>query len=207
MSLKRLEDSLKASVYQRTTGQQSEEQTLRSAFRQFDADSSGEVSFDEFQRALLRFGASGVEPELLRALFDKYNVDKSESLSYDEFANGLFGDGLPASSGESVDKPQGQVYYKRGVEFSLAPGPRREFYTPSGMDARTGKQEQRGVGARAADPQPIETCANPWLPSLVGEESMDERYARPHVEKPAMRVMSLANPKHREPQRRPGDSA
>merc|ERR1719473_2095426 len=94
-----LERILMKNIYQKSQGV-SEEKTLKAAFKQFDTDGSGEVSFPEFGLAMERFGLSvqkpnargkgGVPPEVLRGLFDRYNKDQSESLSYHEFSNGLF---------------------------------------------------------------------------------------------------------------------
>jgi len=94
-----LERILMKNVYQKSQGV-NEERTLKAAFKQFDTDGSGEVSFREFALAMERFGLSvqkpnarskgGVPPEVLRGLFDRYNADQSEALSYLEFSNGLF---------------------------------------------------------------------------------------------------------------------
>ena len=94
-----LERILTKNIYSKSQGV-NEEQTLKKAFKQFDTDGSGEVSFREFTLAMERFGLSvqkpeargkgGVPPEVLRGLFDRYNSDQSESLSYLEFSNGLF---------------------------------------------------------------------------------------------------------------------
>ena len=77
-----------------------EEKTLKSAFKKFDTDGSGEVSFGEFLRAMEGFGLQcpkpgargkgGVPPEVMRGLFDRYNKDLSECISYKEFSDGLF---------------------------------------------------------------------------------------------------------------------
>ena len=146
-----LERILMKNIYQKGGGV-SEEKTLQKAFKQFDVDGSGEVSFHEFGLAMERFGLSvqkpgarskgGIPPEVLRGLFDRYNKDLSESMSYQEFANGLF------KKEEAEDENEGPV------------------------------NEQGGQ--------------NPWLPSLVGRESMDKGYSRPNT---AQRVRSLANPK------------
>merc|ERR1719201_1577498 len=94
-----LERILKKNIYQKSVGV-SEERTLKAAFKQFDVDGSGEVSFREFSLAMERFGLSimkpgdrgkgGVPPEVLKGLFDRYNKDGSECISYQEFAAGLY---------------------------------------------------------------------------------------------------------------------
>lgn len=94
-----LERILMKNIYQKSQGV-NEERTLKAAFKQFDTDGSGEVSFGEFALAMERFGLTvqkpsargkgGIPPEVLRGLFDRYNKDQSEALSYQEFSNGLF---------------------------------------------------------------------------------------------------------------------
>jgi len=94
-----LEKILMKNIYSKSVGV-SEEKTLQKAFKQFDTDGSGEVSFNEFGLAMERFGLSvqkpgarskgGIPPEVLRGLFDRYNKDMSDALSYKEFADGLF---------------------------------------------------------------------------------------------------------------------
>ena len=94
-----LEDILVKNIYQKSQGV-NVERALRNAFKQFDADGSGEVEFREFRLAMERFGLTmaspdsrskgGVPYEVLRGLFDRYNKDQSESLSYQEFSDGLF---------------------------------------------------------------------------------------------------------------------
>ena len=144
-----LESKLKANIYRKAPNGGSEEKTLRAAFKVFDLDGSGEISFDEFERALERFGAAGVATDVLQALFNKYNTDGSDAISYEEFSAGLF----------------------------------------HSSDAAAGMASQSAVGA---DIQPIETTANPWLPSLQGCASMDPGYTRPHPERPAVRNRSIA---------------
>ena len=92
-----------------------EEKTLKKAFKQFDQDGSGEVSFKEFTMAMERFGLSIVKPgdrsgggvpaEVMRGLFDRYNADQSEAISYQEFSVGLYG--TAASKDDSEDEGDG----------------------------------------------------------------------------------------------------
>ena len=89
-------------------------QTLKLAFKMFDTDADGEISYPEvmlqssrlqksyppatlallvrllhqFVAALERYGV--YSSQAARGLFDRYNVNRSESLSYLEFSNGLF---------------------------------------------------------------------------------------------------------------------
>ena len=52
----RLEGALRAAIHARTDPILSEMRVLKKAFQAFDADSSGEITFDEFVAALERFG-------------------------------------------------------------------------------------------------------------------------------------------------------
>jgi len=111
-----LERILMKNIYNKSQGV-NEERTLKQAFKQFDTDGSGEVSFREFALAMERFGLSvqqpgsrskgGVPPEVLRGLFDRYNKDASEALSYGEFANGLFRKEEPAAEENEGPNEQG----------------------------------------------------------------------------------------------------
>lgn len=143
-----LERVLKKNIYQKATVL-NETATLKKAFKLFDADGSGEVSFREFAQALERFGLfvlrpgdrgkGGVMPEVLRALFDRYNADQSPCISYEEFSVGLYGLRLISEFG-SADHDV--------------------------VDNREAEQNEQGG-------------QNPWLPSLAHRESMDPYWSRP----------------------------
>jgi len=99
-----LEELLKKAVTSRSSGS-SETKALEKAFAQFDKDNSKEIKFDEFLKAMERFGlatshsandVSGVTVDTIRALFDRYDADGAGSLSYEEFVAGLFKEEAPA---------------------------------------------------------------------------------------------------------------
>ena len=112
-----LEGILKKNIYGKSQGV-SEDRTLKAAFKQFDTDGSGEVSFGEFCLAMERFGLSvmkkgdrgkgGVPLEVLRGLFDRYNADQSESISYVEFSAGLYGGGAAEEEEDGPNEQGGQ---------------------------------------------------------------------------------------------------
>ena len=110
---------------------------MEEAFKQFDTDKSGQVSLNEFRKAMERFGlhvmdsaqpgTGGVPPQVLQALFDRYDTDASGSLTYGQFSRGLFaeqalqaetsaGGGvnplIPSISGEPV-RPGGPLHSTR----------------------------------------------------------------------------------------------
>jgi len=144
-----LERVLKKNIYQKATVL-NEGATLKKAFKSFDSDGSGEVSFSEFAKALERFGLfvlrpgdrgkGGVAPEVLRALFDRYNRDQSPCISYEEFSAGLYGLRLGACEFGGIDHET--------------------------IDNREAEQNEQGG-------------QNPWLPSLAHRESMDPYWSRP----------------------------
>ena len=100
-----LEKILRKSIYQKAKKGASESRTVEEAFKQFDIDRSGKVSFVEFRKAMERFGLhvggvtpgeGGVPPEVLQGLFDRYDSDASGELAYHEFSRGLFVDDAQA---------------------------------------------------------------------------------------------------------------
>lgn len=95
-----LEKELRRAAYARCDALTSERRSLKKAFDFFDLDHSGTVDFDEFCRALERFGlhmkesrkgVGGLSRSEAQALFDKYDSDGSGYLSYSEFADALIG--------------------------------------------------------------------------------------------------------------------
>ena len=83
----RLEGALRAAIHARTDPILSEMRVLKKAFQAFDADSSGEITFDEFVAALERFGLctdvhgrkgpGGTPIHVARAVFDYFDADGS----------------------------------------------------------------------------------------------------------------------------------
>ena len=195
--LNALEELLIKGVFAKSKEGASEERLLRQAFKQFDTDGSGEVSYDEFVRALERFGlqvssellpgraSGGVRADVMRALFEKYNADGSAELSYTEFAAGLYGGrGRTAAATEaSCSSDEGSP--QRARQSSAQNG-----HHARGLSLANPRWRERA--GQAAD-----AGANPWLPSLEGAESMDQHYCRPSAETRAVRVRSIANPSQR----------
>ena len=184
----------KAIMDQAKPGVSSEEDTLKRAFKRIDLDESGEVDFGEFCQAVEAFGIEaargagaylkhgtgslhgGVPQPWLRALFDKYDANGNGSLSYDEFASGLFTKFVGGMPSHAV-----------GMASSASP---------------TGRRPVAGTQASSWKPGHLEDGTalgtNPWLPALSGTESLDPHYQRPNSAKPAVRALSLANPKWRD---------
>ena len=90
-----LEKVLKEAIRTRSTGV-SDTKYIEKVFKEFDTDNSRCVSFEEFCKAMERFGlaaggqGSGCTTESILALFERYDPDGSGELSFDEFIKGLF---------------------------------------------------------------------------------------------------------------------
>ena len=185
--IERLRLTLLDALFTRSKPGFSEQRTLRAAFTAIDSDGSGEVSFQEFVGALSRFGLQlqepggrvqgGVRKQCMWGLFQKFNRDQNDTLSYAEFCDGLFRPGV-----EHLE----EIPYSN---LKLHPNGKQVMVLPEDDRAPSGS-----AGNAASS-------VNPWLPTLTGQESMDPRFSRPNSAKPAVRVLSLANPKHRLPQR------
>jgi Ca2+-binding EF-hand superfamily protein len=59
---------------------------LRRAFKHFDSDGSGSISYDEFKRCMENFGFQ-VAPREMGALFRRFDHDGEGSIDYSEFCN------------------------------------------------------------------------------------------------------------------------
>jgi Ca2+-binding EF-hand superfamily protein len=98
------ETKLKDKLSQRTTGRITSETVLSRAFKYFDLDNSGSVSFSEWTRAIEKIGVGVADPAELRRVFDAYDTDGSGSLDYKEFGARIFRqDAVPPTEQRSTD--------------------------------------------------------------------------------------------------------
>jgi hypothetical protein len=189
----RLAETLREAIFARTKRGFSAERTLKQAFVSMDLDGSGEVSFQEFVNALARFGLQlsdgpngrvqgGVRHEVMWGLFQRWNVDGSPTLSYDEFCEGLL-----------------KVRYDEREEVPFSNLKLKSLNNPGGVSHKQVMVVPDNDRAPAGSAENATASANPWLPTLSGQESVDPKFSRPNSAKPAVRVLSLANPKHRLP--------
>ena len=220
----RLAETLREAIFARSKPGFSAERTLKQAFVNMDLDGSGEVDFQEFvngvcyillrtqsclhataalliipgfgahaRAALSRFGLQlsdgpngrvqgGVKEELMWGLFHRWNADGSPTLSYIEFCEGLL-----------------KVRYDEHEEMPFSNLRLKSLNNPGGSRHKQVMVMPSNDRAPAGSAENAAACANPWLPTLCGQQSMDPRYSRPNSAKPAVRVLSLANPKSRLP--------
>jgi len=65
------------------------EKAAKDSFKYFDTDGSGEISFDEFKKAMLTFNASLTPPQL-NTMFGMFDQDNSGSISIKEMVEVVF---------------------------------------------------------------------------------------------------------------------
>jgi Ca2+-binding EF-hand superfamily protein len=87
MSSSRVRQRLQATLKARGYGLIS----LLNSFREFDINGDGELSWEEFNSALLKCGLTPA-PQDMRALFLELDTDGSNSISYPEFVRSMRGD-------------------------------------------------------------------------------------------------------------------
>lgn len=95
----RLEGLLRQYLYAKVTNDSNTKRHVMLAFQDFDTDGSGQVEFEEFVKALERFGfhvagrrpgVGGLPVDVVQSLFDKYDRDSSGAIDYKEFTTALF---------------------------------------------------------------------------------------------------------------------
>lgn len=86
--MQELEITLYEKIRQKTPTKLDEGQTIKKAFKHFDAFDKGVIDIQQFAAALDKFGCVFTQKEI-NALFNKYDKDRSGKICYDEFC-GLF---------------------------------------------------------------------------------------------------------------------
>lgn len=137
-----IEKRLIEAIRSRSSGSH-EMRALETTFKQFDADKNGTIEFEEFQKAMERFGlatgghesVSGCTVEVIMALFERYDPDGSGSLSYDEFIKGIF----------KLDAPP-QSARAHGADLTAATGTSLPLPSERGDGTRPGTSFARGRG-------------------------------------------------------------
>jgi len=87
---------------QKTTATGSEEVILLKAFKHFDANNSGDLSPDEFQKAIEKIGIHIPSQQDLKALFSLYDADGSGVISYREISSAIFGFDVGAQQADNA---------------------------------------------------------------------------------------------------------
>lgn len=102
------EAELKQKLSQKATSHTSEETVLMRAFRYFDLDNSGCVSFDEWMKAIEKIGVVARSPQQLEQLFRSYDTDGSGELDYREFTASIFG--ANSATGRTLSPSKGALH-------------------------------------------------------------------------------------------------
>lgn len=83
--MRELECILYEKIREKSDGKTNEWKTAKKALAYFDLNDNGIVEFDEFKRALDKFGCVFKDNEI-RALFNKYDANNNGTLDYEEFS-------------------------------------------------------------------------------------------------------------------------
>jgi Ca2+-binding EF-hand superfamily protein len=100
----KFEKEIRGKLNQKANARTSEEQILLKAFKYFDLNNSGDVTFDEFTKAIEKIGVLTFSEQELQELFDFYDSDRSSSLDYKEFSGIVFGNASGVSKQLSPNK-------------------------------------------------------------------------------------------------------
>jgi calcyphosin len=86
------EGRIRKTLFEQYFGDKSKmERKLKQIFSQYDVDGSGELSYDEFECAMVKdLNMVGMRKEV-KLIFDKYDDDCSESINYKEFCSVVLG--------------------------------------------------------------------------------------------------------------------
>lgn len=92
------ESELRLKIQQKATAHVSEETVMLRAFKYFDLDNSGNVSLEEWVKAIEKTGVMVENRQQLEQLFSYYDKDQSGELDYKEFVSAIFGDETSAQA-------------------------------------------------------------------------------------------------------------
>lgn len=116
----KFEKEIRGKLNQKANARTSEEQILLKAFKYFDLNNSGDVTFDEFTKAIEKIGVLTFSEQELQELFDFYDSDSSGSLDYKEFSGIVFGNASgvskqlsPSKEGNKADIDEVQVLLEK----------------------------------------------------------------------------------------------
>jgi calcyphosin len=115
----KFESELLQKLQQKTNSHVSEEIVLMKAFKYFDLDNSGSVSFEEWLKAIEKIGISVIDPEKMKNVFSIYDSDGSGYLDYKEFIAGVFGEDSSAGKSISPQKGYSPAIQQQGEEALL----------------------------------------------------------------------------------------
>ena len=58
---------------------------LNEIFKAFDKNRDGQISFDEFEKGLLKLNSKDIKPEEIKSYFTSIDTDKNGKIDYTEF--------------------------------------------------------------------------------------------------------------------------
>jgi Ca2+-binding EF-hand superfamily protein len=126
----KFEKEIRGKLNQKASAKTSEEQILLKAFKYFDLNNSGDVTFDEFTKAVEKIGALTFSEQELQELFNFYDSDSSGSLDYKEFSGIVFGNASgvskqlsPGKDGKATDVDDIQVLLEKLKKVLAGRGP------------------------------------------------------------------------------------
>lgn len=106
------ENELRLKIQQKATAHVSEETVLLRAFKYFDLDNSGNVSLEEWLKAIEKTGVVVESREQLEQLFNYYDLDHSGELDYKEFVGAIFGGESSGPNPQSAEAVLGRIQEK-----------------------------------------------------------------------------------------------
>lgn len=112
----RFEQELIQKLQQKSTPHVSEETVLMRAFKYFDLDNSGQVSFEEWVKAIEKIGVVLPDGEKLQQIFTLYDADHSGELDYKEFIAGVFGENSMAGKSLTPQKASSPAIQQQGIQ-------------------------------------------------------------------------------------------
>lgn len=153
--------TVKEKIRQKCKGR-NEKEHLRLAFKFFDLDNSGSVSYSEFLYALEKFGVV-LDEKSSRGLFASMDASANGRLSYDEFANALYDTEYQGVADEEDSLPPPPGVAGATVNLSATAGAgaaaaqqQQQQKQQFGATAKVQDYKTNGYGGSAgAKPQPV----------------------------------------------------
>lgn len=119
-------------------------QDLKTHFTYYDQDKSGDLSLEEFQRALREFGVRLSNAEV-RRVFMIFDDDRSGAIKYDEFMTGLVGGASYSSQRQAVVKEAFDLFDHDQTATASLSEVQDAYRAGAHPDAKSGKKHEMQV--------------------------------------------------------------